>query len=89
MKDLQSNKGNSQIKLVTFAEISRTVLGCSSCSFILPLFLNQGKDSWYEVILQLKMVIENDYLDFHKRPGCDIWLKKQKIVEEIFQQIKD
>ena len=52
---------------ITFAEISRTILDCSSCSFILPLFLNQGIFFWYKVIRQLKIGTENGYLVFYER----------------------
>ena len=55
------------MKLITFAEISIPILDCSSCSFILLLFLNQGIFSWYKVIRQLKIITENGYWDFNER----------------------
>ena len=61
-KGIKKNRG-----YITFAEISRTILDCSSCSFILLLFLNQGIFFWCKVIRQLKIVTENGYLDIHKR----------------------
>ena len=61
-KGIKKNRG-----CITFAEISRTILDCSSCSFILLLFLNQGIFFWCKVIRQLKIVTENGYLDIHKR----------------------
>ena len=54
-------------RCITFAEISRTILDCSSCSFILLLFLNQGIFFWYKVICQLEIVTENGYLNFYER----------------------
>ena len=58
LKDLQRNTGNSQMKLITFTEISRTILDCSLCSFILLLLLNLGIFFLYKVIRQLKFFTE-------------------------------
>ena len=55
------------MKLITFTEMSRTILDCSLCSFILLLLLNQGIFFWYKVIRQLKIFTENGYLDFYER----------------------
>ena len=55
------------MKIIIFAEISRTIPDCSLCSYILLLFLNQGIFLWYRVICQLKIVTENGYLNFYER----------------------
>ena len=55
------------MKISIFAEIFRTILDRSSCSIVLLLLLNQGIFFWYKVICQLKIVTENDYLEFYER----------------------